>query len=239
MLLEHHAAVGAWPADRRAVEAQGAARGLQKAGDQVEEGRLAAAARADHGDELRFGDAQREVGERYGAVAVAGVIEADVLGDELDAHEASSSAARICALRRRRPSEARQGARRDRAPRRADFPYPLERTPRRRPCGTWRAAPPPGTAAPARRAHRPRSSRARGHRRAARAAAPGNARESRPPARSTRCAGRRQGSRPRAAARRAARRADGPGRGPPGRTAGSISPHSRWAARASAARARR
>ncbi|MCY1443811.1 hypothetical protein D9M71_602440 [compost metagenome] len=51
-MLEHHAAFGRGSGDRLAVHTQGAGTGLQVAGQRAEQGRLAAAGRAEDADEL-------------------------------------------------------------------------------------------------------------------------------------------------------------------------------------------
>ena len=63
-LLKHHPAVGAGLVDWRAVERQFAAGARLEAGEQVEQGRLAAAGRSEQGNELTVLDLQRDVVER-------------------------------------------------------------------------------------------------------------------------------------------------------------------------------
>jgi hypothetical protein len=64
VLLEHHAAIGARPVDRLAVDRDRSAGGLEKSGDSVEQGRLAAARWPDDRHELAGRDMQRHVFDR-------------------------------------------------------------------------------------------------------------------------------------------------------------------------------
>src|SRR5262249_13176894 len=56
--LEHHAAIAARPVDRPAVERHRAGRGLGEAGDDAQQGRLAAARGPEDADEVVVGDAE-------------------------------------------------------------------------------------------------------------------------------------------------------------------------------------
>ena len=70
-VLEHHAAVGTGTVHLAAVEAHRPAIARHEAAQDVEEGALAAAARADDGDELAVPDAQTEIVDRLDAVVPA------------------------------------------------------------------------------------------------------------------------------------------------------------------------
>src|SRR5438034_3049254 len=80
-LLEHHAAVRAGAADLLAVHADAAAAlGLDEAADDVQEGALAAAARADDGDELALALAEPLDVEDFERPAVLAVDLGDAAG---------------------------------------------------------------------------------------------------------------------------------------------------------------
>src|SRR5881392_4094741 len=63
-MLKHDAAVGTGPVKRPSLDPDRALLDRQKAADEVEEGALAAAARAEQGKELAIADRQRHIVER-------------------------------------------------------------------------------------------------------------------------------------------------------------------------------
>src|SRR5207237_6589621 len=76
-VLEEHDALLARAAHRRAIELDRAARRLLEAGEDVEEGRLAAARGPEEADQLAFGDLQIDAVQR----AVAAGVRAEDLHD--------------------------------------------------------------------------------------------------------------------------------------------------------------
>src|SRR5579883_345431 len=78
ILLQHVADLAARPGDRRAVDQHLAAGRAQDAGDEREEGALAAAALADDGDELARRHPERDVLERLGLAVAAEIAQRDV-----------------------------------------------------------------------------------------------------------------------------------------------------------------
>src|SRR5437773_6506640 len=83
MLLEHDAAVGAGAGHRSAVELDRAFGGGEKAGDAIEQRRLAAAGRADGDDELAVAHGEIDVGERFDGAGLGRVTDAKMADIEL------------------------------------------------------------------------------------------------------------------------------------------------------------
>ena len=83
-MLEHDAAVGAGAGDRLAVDADGAGFHREKAADQVEQCRLAAAGRAEQRDEFAILHLERHLVERQHFAPARRTIDvADAVDDDL------------------------------------------------------------------------------------------------------------------------------------------------------------
>ncbi len=86
-MLEYDAAVGSGPADRLAVHADGAGLDRQKAADQIEQSRFAAAGRPEQRDEFAIGHFERDLIERQHLAAARRTIDViDAGNDDLGGH---------------------------------------------------------------------------------------------------------------------------------------------------------
>src|SRR5258708_3158130 len=96
-LLEHHAAVGAWFFDFLPIDADRAGIGADEAAHHVQEGALAAAARADDGDELALAHGEALDVEDFETLAVLGIGLLQPFDFEGDHCRASSTTLRYAA----------------------------------------------------------------------------------------------------------------------------------------------
>ena len=97
MFLKHHAAIGPRPMDRRPVDLHLAFAVRQQAGENIQQGRLAAAAGPDHGDEFPLLDLEVDIVKGMNRLAgiFIRVVVAQPLDDQLGGHVTTFPGGRI------------------------------------------------------------------------------------------------------------------------------------------------
>jgi hypothetical protein len=84
IFLEHHAAIGPGAGDGSTVEGEGARARLEEPRDRRDQGRLSAAGRSDHAQELLAQDVERQAIDCSVDTALALVLQAQVAHGDLD-----------------------------------------------------------------------------------------------------------------------------------------------------------